>query len=138
MGVAMSRAPRLFRPRGAAEGKRERNRRHDERRGSARSRGYGARWEAARAVFLAEHPLCLGCEAMGRVVPTVIVDHVVPHRGDEALFWDEGNWQPVCEWHHAMVKQRLEGLFDRRAITAADLRLDSRAAVDLSNRLNPP
>ena len=28
-------------------------------------------------------------EAQGRVVPATVVDHVVPHRGDQKLFWDE-------------------------------------------------
>ena len=74
---------------------------------------------------------------MGRVVPSWGVDHVEPHRGDEALFWDEGNWQATCEWHHSTVKQQLEHLFDRGRITAADLRLDSRTALDLSRRLDP-
>lgn len=29
-----------------------------------------------------------------------VVDHIVPHRGDQKLFWDRGNWQPLCEHHH--------------------------------------
>lgn len=27
-------------------------------------------------------------------------DHIIPHRGDMRLFWDESNWQALCEsWH---------------------------------------
>ena len=29
-----------------------------------------------------------------------VVDHIKPHRGDKKLFWDRGNWQPLCEHHH--------------------------------------
>lgn len=29
-----------------------------------------------------------------------VVDHIIPHRGDQKLFWDRGNWQPLCEHHH--------------------------------------
>jgi 5-methylcytosine-specific restriction protein A len=34
------------------------------------------------------------------VVPATIVDHVVPHRGDQRLFWDQGNWAPACKSCH--------------------------------------
>jgi 5-methylcytosine-specific restriction endonuclease McrA len=27
-------------------------------------------------------------------------DHVVPHGGDERLFWDEDNWAPTCKPCH--------------------------------------
>ena len=29
-----------------------------------------------------------------------MVDHIIPHKGDKQLFWDESNWQPMCETHH--------------------------------------
>ena len=36
----------------------------------------------------------------GRLVPATVVDHVVPHRGDQRLFWDESNWAPACKPCH--------------------------------------
>jgi 5-methylcytosine-specific restriction enzyme A len=72
----------------------------DRARPNAARRGYGPRWRRARAAFLAQHPLCASCEARGRVVPATIVDHVVPHRGDQKLFWDETNWAPACKPCH--------------------------------------
>ena len=31
------------------------------------------------------------------LTPATQTDHVVPHRGDPTLFWDEqGNWQALC------------------------------------------
>lgn len=75
---------------------------------SARQRGYTTRWDRARRVYLAAHPLCRMCEQDGRTTPATVVDHVVPHRGDARLFWDSANWQPLCAHHHNSVKQRQE------------------------------
>lgn len=84
---------------------RERNKRHDRRRPSARQRGYTREWEVARAAFLKFYPTCAhpGCNA-----PAEVVDHVTPHRGNRALFWDRSNWQPLCAHHHNGHKQRQE------------------------------
>jgi 5-methylcytosine-specific restriction enzyme A len=72
----------------------------DRQRPSAARRGYGPGWRRARAAFLAQHPLCAACRALGRVVPATVVDHVVPHRGDQKLFWDQTNWAPACKPCH--------------------------------------
>lgn len=82
--------------------------------------------------FKAKHPLCLGCSAVGRVAATEVVDHIVPHKGDDALFWAEANWQPSCAWHHDVVKQRLEALHLRGQATPSDLRLDSPKAIAMT------
>lgn len=37
-----------------------------------------------------------------------VVDHIRPHRGDEALFWDEENLQTVSKEYHDKEKQKLE------------------------------
>jgi 5-methylcytosine-specific restriction endonuclease McrA len=71
-------------------------------------RGYGYAWQQARERFLREHPLCCYCERDGRLAAATVVDHRVPHRGDERLFWDETNWQPLCRPCHDVVKRREE------------------------------
>lgn len=71
-------------------------------------RGYGGVWQAARAAYLARHPLCVFCEKKGRIEPATVVDHVVPHKGDPKLFWDRKNWQPLCKTCHDSDKQRIE------------------------------
>jgi 5-methylcytosine-specific restriction protein A len=85
-------------------GKRASRREYDQHRGSAAERGYDNRWRRARLTFLASHPLCSGphsqCEQAGIVSAATVVDHVVPHRGDEQLFWDESNWAALCERCH--------------------------------------
>lgn len=69
-------------------------------RGSAHQRGYDARWRAYRKKYLEEHPLCVLCQAEGRVEPSTVVDHIKAHKGDEALFWDPTNYRAVCKRHH--------------------------------------
>lgn len=75
---------------------------------SAARRGYGYKWQRARAQFLREHPLCVMCQAAGRVEAATVVDHITPHRGDQSLFWRRSNWQPLCATHHSRDKQRDE------------------------------
>lgn len=76
--------------------------------GTAASRGYGYAWQIARADFLLEHSLCVMCRARGVVTESCIVDHIRPHRGDMALFWDRTNWQALCTTCHNVHKQRQE------------------------------
>lgn len=71
-----------------------------EQRPTACQRGYGRKWQRESKEFLREHPLCVECLGEGRVVPAEAVDHKTPHRGDEVLFWDKSNWQPLCVPHH--------------------------------------
>lgn len=37
-----------------------------------------------------------------------VIDHIIPHRGDPVLFWDEKNLQAVSKKYHDSEKQRLE------------------------------
>ncbi len=67
---------------------------------NATTRGYDAKWRASRKRYLRRFPLCLECQHNGKLVPATVVDHILPHRGDEDLFWDESNWQPICKSCH--------------------------------------
>lgn len=90
-------------------------------------RGYGYKWQQARAGYLAKHPFCVFCLRDAGIRATTIecviiecaekrvalpyasvVDHVDPHRGDMALFWDKTRWQSLCATHHSGEKQRQE------------------------------
>ena len=75
---------------------------------SSAKRGYGSRWQKARAGFRSSHPLCADHQKRGQVVEATVVDHVVPHRGNNELFWDSSNWQSLCKLCHDGHKQRLE------------------------------
>lgn len=51
----------------------------------------------------------LNCAERGVSAPYAsLVDHRIPHRGDQALFWDKSNWQSMCTTHHSSDKQREE------------------------------
>lgn len=83
-----------------------------------------ARWRKGRLAHLAREPLCRICRQRGvlndgsltaggepQTDPRrrfLVVDHIVPHRGDMVLFWDAMNWQTLCPDHHDITKQREE------------------------------
>lgn len=73
---------------------------HPEETRSAGSRGYNRRWQKARKRYLSAHPLCEECMKHGLYTKATVVDHIVPHRGDPKLFWDENNWQALCKRCH--------------------------------------
>lgn len=78
----------------------------DRRRAYDRTRGarhYGTRrWQEFRRTWLLDHPFC-ECGA-----PATLVDHIVPHRGDVAIFWRQGNHQSLCAPCHNSRKRRAE------------------------------
>lgn len=83
------------------------------RRGTASQRGYGAKWRAARADWLREHPLCAEHERQGGLMVATEVDHIVPHRGDQSLFWSRSNWQSLCKSCHSIKTATEDGGFGR-------------------------
>ena len=89
-----------------------------------RPRLYGRRWSKARKRYLEQHPWCVFCEAVGRLTKATVVDHKTPHRGDPVLFWDEGNWQGLCETDHNAAKQAQEKTGHLRGCGADGLPLD--------------
>lgn len=88
------------------------HRQTDERPSAAR-RGYGWWWRNQNKTgmadrFIAENPLCAKCADEGRVVAGFAVDHIIPHRGNEALLRDWGNLQTLCQTCHAVKTARGE------------------------------
>jgi len=96
---------------------------------------YDWRWTKASKAFIARNPYCIGCRAAGRTELTALTDHVVPHKGDRALFWNAEGWQPSCRWHHDVVKQALEHMYEAGLIGAESLRLDSPVALGKARKL---
>ena len=82
-----------------------------EQRETASQRGYNSRWQKARLTFLARHPLCAECERQGKVTAATVVDHVIPHKGDQRLFWDTSNWQAMCKTCHDVKTATEDGGF---------------------------
>jgi len=65
-------------------------------------------WKTLRAECLQATPWCVLCAERGIITPATVVDHIVPHKGDEALFYDFDNLQSLCKGCHDRHKQRAE------------------------------
>ena len=76
--------------------------------GSSSERGYTWAWTKARNAYLRDNPLCVYCRNEGRVTAADVVNHKIPHRGDQELFWDESNWESLCKRHHDSDAQMAE------------------------------
>ena len=82
-------------------------------RGSAHSRGYTREWSRASKAYLQENPVCVDPykRHAGRIVPATVTDHINAHKGDMVLFWDQSNWQGLCDGCNAYKAVRDEGGF---------------------------
>ncbi|WP_328203649.1 hypothetical protein [Brevibacillus nitrificans] len=47
----------------------------------------------------------------GNVGAATVVDHIIPHKGDKELFWDQKNWQGLCDSHHSRKTAKEDGGF---------------------------
>ena len=59
------------------------------------TRGYGGKWQRLRKLYIKAHPICVEC---GK--PAEVVDHIIPHRNDPELMWNDDNWQSLCKRCH--------------------------------------
>jgi 5-methylcytosine-specific restriction enzyme A len=66
-------------------------------------------WRKVRAAQLRAHPMCCMCKARGVDRVATVANHIVPHRGDPALFWDRANLNSLCASCHNSDQQRIEG-----------------------------
>lgn len=78
----------------------DRIRKQDQARGNSYQRGYNREWQQKRELYLQDNPLCVSCAKRKMIMPASVVDHIKPHKGDKALFWDQNNWQALCESCH--------------------------------------
>lgn len=115
----------------------ERSQAYERSRGSARQRGYSTKWDKASKAYLSRRPICPACQAADVLTASEVTDHIIPHKGDKALFWSRENWQPCCRWHHDVVKQALEREFEHGRVKVSDLHLTSARALSVAARLRP-
>ena len=106
--------PAWWKPREVSE--RERRAKTDAKRKDSPSRAWyqTPRWRTERKAFLRERPFCTECQRLGRLIPANVVDHIKPHRGDETLFWNQSNWQPMCATCHNAKTAREDGGFGNK------------------------
>ena len=66
---------------------------HREKRPSARTAGYDARWDRYSKGFLRNNAFC--CDPFGRhrgeIIPAAVTGHKTAHKGNEAMLWDASN-----------------------------------------------
>lgn len=70
-----------------------------------------ARWQKLRWSILVRDLFKCQMEGCGKIegnTSLLVADHKIPHRGDQALFWDENNLQCLCKACHDRIKQSLE------------------------------
>lgn len=74
-----------------------RDRSHDEARGPQPWRLWyrSQRWREKALAQFAAHSLCSRCSTDHRPVAASVANHVIPHKGNETLFW-EGELESVC------------------------------------------
>ena len=62
------------------------------------------RWQTlTKAMFT-----CAICGKLEGNTTPLVCDHIIPHRGNAALFYDANNLQCLCKQCHDSVKQRSE------------------------------
>jgi 5-methylcytosine-specific restriction protein A len=83
---------------------------HEKPRATASQRGYGHNWRKLRTLVLAEEPLCSIC----LVASATEVDHIIPHKGDDYLFWLRKNLQGLCKSCHSKKTAAEDGGFGNR------------------------
>ena len=96
------------------EHQKQERREHDRDRPSPAARGYGHEWRKASRQFLHENPLCTECQRLGRLRAAAVTDHIVPHKGDMALFWNRENWQALCWRCHSRKTAKEDGRWGTR------------------------
>ncbi|WWT39524.1 hypothetical protein [Microcystis phage Mae-JY02] len=87
-----------------AQQSRTRDRRHEWRAWYKTKRWRQLRWSIlTRDLFT-----CGMCKAIKADTSQLVADHKVPHKGNEALFWDEANLWCLCKGCHDSAKQKEE------------------------------
>ena len=79
--------------------------------GTSTDRGYDYRWRKLRNRFIAQHPHCAECLKRGVITMATDVDHIIPHRGDARLLYDENNLQSLCKSCHSRKTATEDGGF---------------------------
>lgn len=83
------------------------------RRDKASRRLYNNRLQKAGRIFLNANPYCEECKRIGKIIPVTVVDHIIPHKGNRDLFWDDSNWQAMCKRCHDTKTAKEDGRWRR-------------------------
>lgn len=78
-----------------------------EKKETGRTKGYSVEWEKYRWRFLHHNPRCYAC-GRDKTSMSIHIDHIVAHKGNEELFWNETNYIPLCHSCHSIVTGRYD------------------------------
>ncbi len=73
---------------------------------SRSTKSYDRNWQRLRKMHLNGSPLCVHCEAEGRVTIAQHVDHITPIAIDPSRRLDPSNLQSLCISHHSAKTRR--------------------------------
>jgi 5-methylcytosine-specific restriction protein A len=66
-------------------------------------------WQRLRwRVLVRDQFTCRICTRVEAQTRHLVADHIIPHRGQADLFWDDANLQCLCKTCHDSTKQRQE------------------------------
>jgi len=88
---------------------------------SAHKRGYTREWSTYSKARLRRHPLCVDPAKRHplRATAATLTDHIIPHKGDQTLFWDPNNHQSLCDECHNHKTATEDGAFGRTSNASA-------------------
>lgn len=95
------------------------------------------RWRKLRLIHLGAAPLCRMCADEGRITAATVCDHIKPHKGDVALFYDPANLSSLCKHCHDRHKQSEERTGKAKPIIGLDGWPVERPRTDLSEAAHP-
>jgi 5-methylcytosine-specific restriction protein A len=72
------------------------------------------RYKQNRKAFLEKNPLCIECRKKGKTKRANVLDHRTPHKGNAVLFWDQSNWDALCDSCHSVKTNKFEGGFGNK------------------------
>jgi len=64
-------------------------------------------WKRKSEAFRAAHPLCIECERLGLVVPSTMVDHIIPYRERPDLGLEDSNLRALCWQCHNRIGKKV-------------------------------
>ncbi len=83
---------------------------------NSNKRGYGWRWQKYRIGFLKKNPLCVHCKENDVITTATDVDHKIPAKPSEPLFWDKSNHQGLCHSCHSIKTATEDGGFGHKKL----------------------
>ncbi len=73
-------------------------------------RYHSTRWRKLRLLVMQGEPLCRECASLKIVKEATDLDHIIPAKVDDSLFWEFTNLQPLCSSHHKSKSAKEKGV----------------------------